>query len=205
MSRPYHFSVLCVAVVLSLGACARASGGPQRAQRGDAAWPQTTGQVNPDAQAMVGFQERTKAYLQLRAAARKGLPTLGAEATPDQIHTHQLGLAERIRKARSTAKPGEIFAPEAQEVIRALLQKVFGGPEGAQLKADIMDENPGRIKVAINDRYPDNVPLSMVPPPVLAGLPKLPAELEYRFLGRALILLDTEAHLIVDVMDNAIP
>jgi hypothetical protein len=29
--------------------------------------------------------------------------------------------------------------------------------------------------------------------------------LEYRFLGRALILLDTEAHLIVDLMENAIP
>jgi hypothetical protein len=68
-----------------------------------------------------------------------------------------------------------------------------------------MDENPGRIRIGVNDRYPDGVPLTMVPPPVLAGLPKLPADLEYRFLGRALILLDTEAQLIVDVMDNAIP
>jgi hypothetical protein len=36
-------------------------------------------------------------------------------------------------------------------------------------------------------------------------LPKLEETLEYRFIGRHLILLDVPAHLIVDVIDNAMP
>jgi hypothetical protein len=196
--------VACTLAVAFGSACAR-GGAAAPAPRAEEPPATAPGQVNPDAQAMAAFQERTKAYLQLRAAARKGLPALSGDATPEQLHEHQLALAARIREARRTAKPGDVLEPEARKVIRGLMERIFGGPDGAQLKADIMDENPGRIRIGINDRYPDGVPLSMVPPQVLAGLPKLPAELEYRFIGRALILLDTEAHIIVDLMDNAIP
>ena len=42
--------------------------------------------------------------------------------------------------------------------------------------------------------------------PVLLVLPPLPANvLEYRFVGRDLILLDVEAHLIVDYILGAAP
>lgn len=161
--------------------------------------------VNTHAKAMAAFQERVKQYITLQSKAQADLPTLSKESTPEEIHKQQLALAGRIRQARRTAKPGDIFNPDMRIVIRTLMAQVFGGPEGAELKADIMDENPGRIRIVLNERYPDNVPLSTVPPQVLAGLPKLPQALEYRFLGRALILLDIEAHLIVDIMENAIP
>ena len=36
-------------------------------------------------------------------------------------------------------------------------------------------------------------------------LPPLPAELEYRFVGRHLVLLDVEANLVVDVLREAVP
>ena len=45
------------------------------------------------------------------------------------------------------------------------------------------------MKLAVNSRYPDEVPLSTMPPQVLAMLPKLPDDLEYRFIGTRLILL----------------
>jgi hypothetical protein len=67
-----------------------------------------------------------------------------------------------------------------------------------------MDENPGSLKVMINARYPDSVPLSTMPPQVLEGLPRLPEELEYRFLGDRLILMDVHSHTIVDVIDKAL-
>jgi hypothetical protein len=76
------------------------------------------------------------------------------------------------------------------------------------LKASIMDENPldpGAFKLAVNARYPDSVPLTTVPPDVLQTLPKLTEDLEYRFVGDALILLDTHAHTIADYIENAIP
>jgi len=93
-------------------------------------------------------------------------------------------------------------------VILRLLNKVFGGPEGAALKASIMDENPVdpvQLKVAVNARYPDTVPLTTIPPEVLQTLPKLTEDLEYRFVGDWLILLDTHAHVIADFIPDALP
>ncbi len=68
-----------------------------------------------------------------------------------------------------------------------------------------MDENPQGVRVRVNERYPDTVPFASMPPQVLSMLPKLPLELEYRFIGERLILLDVHAHLIVDFIDNALP
>jgi hypothetical protein len=42
-------------------------------------------------------------------------------------------------------------------------------------------------------------------PSMLAGLPQLPPELEYRFLGRHLILVDVLANVVVDVLYDALP
>ena len=65
-----------------------------------------------------------------------------------------------------------------------------------------MDENPMGVKIAVNDRYPDTIPLATMPPDILAALPKLPADLEYRFVGNRLIILDNKAHLIVDFVPD---
>ena len=63
------------------------------------------------------------------------------------------------------------------------MAKVFGGPDGAALKASIMDENPGVPNLKVNGRYPDRCRVSTIPPQVLQGLPKLPEEMEFRFVG----------------------
>jgi hypothetical protein len=59
--------------------------------------------------------------------------------------------------------------------------------------------------VVINGQYIPAAPLSTVPPTVLLQLPPLPEELEYRFVGRTLILRDSIANLIVDFIPNAVP
>jgi hypothetical protein len=56
----------------------------------------------------------------------------------------------------------------------------------------------------VNAKYPPNAPLSTMPPTVLLNLPKLPQGLEYRFVGKHLILFDSKANLIVDILRNAI-
>ena len=68
-----------------------------------------------------------------------------------------------------------------------------------------MEENPGPIKLQVNGQYPDNVPLSTMPPQVLAAMPRLAEDLEYRFIGRRLILLDVHANVIVDYIEDALP
>ncbi len=90
--------------------------------------------------------------------------------------------------------------------LRRLLNGVFNGPDGQRLRMAVMEENPGAIvKLQVNGRYPDTIPLSSVPPQILRALPPLPDGLEYRFIGTTLILLDTRAHTIVDYMTGAVP
>ena len=40
---------------------------------------------------------------------------------------------------------------------------------------------------------------------ILAALPKLPDDIEYRFLGRHLVLHDTRANMILDRIPCAVP
>jgi hypothetical protein len=193
--------------VLSLVVCAQAaattppSGAPTPVPSELAGQPR----VNADAQALAGLQDRVKVYLALHNKLEATLPNLPKEATPEQIDAHQRALAALVQGARRGARRGDVFTGESRRVILKLMTRVFGGPDGRQLRASIMDENPGDLRITVNSRYPDTVPLSTVPPQVLAGLPKLPDELEFRFIGRRLILMDVHAHIILDFIDNALP
>jgi hypothetical protein len=65
-------------------------------------------------------------------------------------------------------------------------------------------ESPAKVTLAVNAPYPSAAPLSTVPPSLLLKLPPLPDALEYRFVGRNLILWDTKANLIVDILPDVI-
>jgi hypothetical protein len=151
------------------------------------------------------MNDRVKEYVKMHIKIERSLPKLPKEATPEQIDKNQRALQKMVQEARATAKPGDIFTGEARPVIKRLLATVFGGPDGKQLKASIMDENPLTPKLTVNGRYPDTVPLTSVPPQVLQTLPKLTEDLEYRFIGDSLILLDVHAHVIADFIEDAVP
>jgi hypothetical protein len=164
------------------------------------------GPLSPaDSQALSAMHDRVKEYIDLHTKLEETLPKLPADATPQQIDKNQRAFEALTRKTRATAKQGDIFTPDAQAVIKRLLANVFAGPEGKQLKASIMDENPAGIKLTVNGRYPDTVPLSTIPPEVLQTLPQLSEDMEYRFIGDRLILLDTHAHVIADFIEDALP
>jgi hypothetical protein len=174
--------------------------------------PSTERVVGPlsaeDARALATMNDHLKEYVDLHIKIERSLPPLPKEATPVQIDSNQRALEKKLREARTTAKPGDLFTPEARPVIKRLLATVFGGPDGRQLKASIMDENrvdAVALKLKVNGRYPDTVPLASIPPQVLQTLPKLSEDLEYRFIGDWLILLDVHAHVIADFIDNALP
>lgn len=166
--------------------------------------PHTT-QNQPDAKAIADFLELVKQYVALHQKHESALPHLPKEATPEQIDQRQRGLAALIQTARAGARRGDLFTPAMTAFIRQVLRGVFAGPEGKKLRTEILDEYPGGVTIKVNDRYPDVVPLANMPVAVLEALPKLPEELEYRFVGEHLILLDPHAHLIVDYIFDALP
>jgi hypothetical protein len=161
-----------------------------------------------DARALATMNDRLREYVDLHLKLEGSLPKLPEKATPEQIDKNQRALGKMIQEARATAKPGDLFTPEARPVIKRLLATVFAGPDGKQLKESIADENPVdpvSLKLTVNSRYPDVVPFASVPPQVLQTLPKLSEDLEYRFIGDWLILLDSHAHTIADFIDDALP
>ena len=164
--------------------------------------------VNPEAALAAEFTKRVHEYMDIHEQVHEkgtGVPHLPKEATPEQIDKYERAVAHAIQQLRPRAKPGDIFTKEIRAYFRRQLEGVFSGPEGRKLKASIMDENPGPLKLMVNGRYPDSVPLATMPPQVLAQLPKLPTELEYRFIAERLILLDVLAHLVVDYIEDALP
>ena len=162
--------------------------------------------VNPNAKAIAEFQEEVEEYIVLHRKLEATLPGLSTEATPEEIDRRQRALGALVQDARRGAKQGDVFKREVRPVIRKLLAGLFSGPEGQRLRVTINEENPGEVvKLTVNGRYPDTVPISTVPPQLLALLPPLPPELEYRFIGTTLILLDSHAHIIVDYLTAAVP
>lgn len=151
------------------------------------------------------FTAKVKTYAALHKKIEDGLPQLPAKPTPEQIDAKQRELGRLVRQARATAKQGDVFTPTMQAYVKKQLLKVFSGPEGAARLSSVMDENPMGTKVVVNDRYPDKIPLSTMPPEVLQVLPKMPEELEYRFVGDNLVILDPHAHIIVDYVSGVLP
>jgi hypothetical protein len=60
------------------------------------------------------------------------------------------------------------------------------------------------VQLNVNQPYPEGAPLPTMPANLLANLPRLPEDLEYRIVDRHLILRDVDANIIVDFVPNAI-
>jgi hypothetical protein len=161
--------------------------------------------VNEDAQILAALDKRLKDYAALHEKLHSTLPALSNDAKPADIDKNQRALGALVQKARRNAERGDIFGPAARAMIRRILARALTGPDGAKLKASIMDENPGPLKIRVNSRYPDAAPRSSVPPQVLQLLPKLPEDLDYRFIADRLLLVDLHAHIVVDYIENALP
>ena len=166
--------------------------------------PHAQTRVNPDAQVLADFQKRIDAYMELHKRAVKESPPLKETKDPAQIQASQDAMAAKIQAARKTAKPGDIFTPEIRQAFRRLMYPEVKGAEGAETKAALKDDAPKGVALKVNVKYPEKAPLPTVPPNLLASLPKLPEELEYRIINKDLILRDVHANVIIDFIQNAI-
>jgi hypothetical protein len=159
-----------------------------------------------DEAALTGFRVALDEYVALRQRAASVLPAPPAQADPAHVVTHERSFEKSLVASRRNAKPGQVFVPEVQPLIRRICRTVLSGPQGRPLIADIREEGaPRTVAARVNERYPDDVPLSSVPSALLESLPRLPDVLEYRFLGDDLILLDSGVRVIVDVIRGVLP
>ena len=159
---------------------------------------------------MKDFQARVQKYIELQKKAAGSVPSIPREVTDTGIIVrHQQQLAQAIRALRPNAMPGEIFIPGVRQMIISTVKQKLEGKAGASARATVLGEGnpksgeaPTPVPLAVNAAYPPTAPLSTVPPTLLMALPTLPKEVEYRFVGRTLILRDAQANLIVDLIPN---
>ena len=162
--------------------------------------------VNPDAEAMAEFKARVEEYVDLHRRLARGDARLEETSNPAQIDAATETLAARVQSARRDARHGDIFTPAVRPAFRRLLAPHLKGEEGRDAKAILKDDAPapGTVPFKVNAPYPEDQPRPTVPASLLITLPTLPEPLEYRIVGQHLLLLDTDANLIVDYILNAI-
>jgi hypothetical protein len=146
------------------------------------------------------FTARVQSYFDLRRRLLQSVPPFRVTEDVSEIRRVRRMLARTIQAARHGAHEGDIFSP----AISVQFRQVLASAMNADAWAVIMDDNPGEFRHTINGIYPDGKPYSTVPGTILAALPVLPDGIEYRFLGRHLILLDARAHVILDRIPFAI-
>jgi hypothetical protein len=202
-----------------LAAVATMAGGPVWLAENPPATPaRRSVQASPDpvreARVLKRFDERVRQYVTLhqRLAKQRPPPPLRDKAEAEEIKTFSEALAGRIKAARHAARPGDILIVEVQPVFRRILRSELSGPGSADARHAVAEGNPATETPAaapaiqVNAAYPAAAALSTMPAPILRKLPRLPDDtLEYRFVGKNLVLLDVGANLIVDFMTEAVP
>jgi hypothetical protein len=160
-------------------------------------------------------------YLELRQKVLARMRRVARKSTGAQVAAHQQAFTDAVMAARKGAKRGMIFKPEVETAFRSILQKELAGAQGVAMIKDIkqgnpdlegnpVPQNPARevmapVTVSVNVVYNEAAASSSVPPSLLLKLPLLPPELSYGFVGRALILRDAEANVILDYINDVVP
>jgi len=167
------------------------------------------------------FYEEIQEYVRLRQDIVAQVPAVPADGTAEQVGARQKAMTEAIVAHRRKARQGEIFKPDIATAFRRIIARELTGPDAAAMLNELRSGNPkveGVPKVSdpthevktpvtlrVNARYPESASFSSVPPSLLRKLPQLPDQVRYRFVGRTLILRDTDANVILDYIPDVVP
>ena len=193
MTRYRVFLGTAFAVLLASASLAQTPSPPQSD-------PTPTFRVQVQGYIVADFSARVRDYVDLRGELEASLPPFTVTDDVAEIRRVRRALARAIQAARYGAHEGDIFSPS----ISLEFKHVLALEMNAQTWAVIMDDNPGEFSNRVNGVYPEGKPYSTVPGTILAVLPVLPDGVEYRFLGRHLILLDVRAAVVLDRIPYAI-
>ena len=160
----------------------------------------------PQSSALRQFKTATLEYAALHRRIEQQLPPLGIAEDAQDILESTNALASAIRAARANAREGDLFTPEIAAYMRARIADSLTAngylPEEL-LASNIEEADENAPPAVVNGRFPWGRG-ALTWPCVLDVLPRLPSELQYRFVGRDLVLMDVRADLVVDVLRDAV-
>ena len=153
------------------------------------------------------FQERVTEYVTLHRLLEGPLPPLRPTTNMAEIQSNMRLLASRILLARQTAQTGDIITPDVARMLRRRVATCLSPEAWEAVLAELAEDEEGvpvpAVRLHVNMEWPEQVPFGFVPPQLLSALPPLPPELQYRIIGRSLVLWDHHANLIVDFLPAA--
>lgn len=160
------------------------------------------GQRAPD---LAAYASRLTAYAALHRDVERPLLRVEAFTDPAEGLAAAVTLREALIAARPAAREGDLFgsaAPSLRREVRLALRRA--GVEPADLVAEMRgDTEEGARPAVVNAPFPWAAG-NLMPPCVIAALPAVPSELEYRLIGPDLVLLDVDASLVIDILRDAL-
>jgi hypothetical protein len=167
----------------------------------------TTGQIVEELVATQNFERSVAGYVVLHRFLETIAPPLRVTTDVGEIQGAVRALGMRIQSARATARQGDVITPEVARMFRRRIATCLTPEEWKAVVADRARDEEGEPvespPLRVNMEWPAGVPFDYVPPQLLQSLPTLPKELQYRIIGRSLVLWDHRANLIVDFLPAA--
>lgn len=167
--------------------------------------PQEVRPAPADAAAVQQFDAAIADYVAMRRRLREEIPSPVPNSSSVELNNASDALAAAIQRSRQKAGVGDLFVAPVAPVFKRNVEVAVRSPEMRKVLAAIDDEQPTVLAPKIHLRFPGASQMATMPPSLLAVLPPLPKELEYRIIGRFLVLRDVDAALIIDYLPDAIP
>jgi len=170
--------------------------------------PPQTAPIVQDLAATQAFQQRIAEYVTLHRILEGPLPPLLPTRDMSQVHATTRALAARLQMARAHAQQGDLITADVARMFRRRIATCLPPEEWTAILAEFDTDEQGQPAppvpaLHVNMEWPAQVPFDFVPPQLLFALPPLPPELQYRIIGRTLVLWDHHANLIVDILPGA--
>jgi hypothetical protein len=156
------------------------------------------------AAALDTFRASVDSYLGVRKKISQEIPPLTVTPRAAEITAASDALARAVQRARPGARQGGFFTPDVAAAVRRHLEQALHSSDREAVLALITEEPVETKRPSVHMRYPQGDLLATTPAVLLAALPPLPRELEYRFIGTTLVLRDIDAALILDYLPDAI-
>lgn len=153
------------------------------------------------------FDRQVHRYVRLHRRLERDLPPEHLFGDLEDMSQAVDALHDAIVDARPNAQAGTFFTPVVAELLTDRLMRAItasGHTPTEALIAMNLGYFGGIPEARVNGRIPPGRYVR-VWPALLNALPALPEELEYRFIGWDLALVDVHADLVVDILKNALP
>ena len=163
--------------------------------------------TEPPAQAITAFEAATHDYAVMHRRLERQIGSIEFGTPVPEINRIITELAAAIRAERRDASQGDLFTPAVSHAFRARINEALLAhgytADDVRTAGRVDGVDYGHVGLQVNDTFPWLLAVAMFPC-VIAVLPPLPPELQYRIVDDDLVLIDIHAGLIVDILPHAV-